>query len=206
MARKRFTFFRAFQVLFLKPARGMKRRSWRLSLFLFWAVLLSFFAVNVQAECSSNLANIGEKKYIVGVDKVEKVAVSSGNSAISNQPQDGKEWEVLARQRYAAGEFAEAAKYWQQAVSAFEVKGDWLNQAIALSNLSLTYQQFGRWEEANSAIAKSLSLLPLESKATSPAELKAIRPNSGYPRKWTMGTGPSQSCIKNSAASDQYLC
>jgi CHAT domain-containing protein len=174
MARKRFTFFRAFQVLFLKPARGMKRRSWRLSLFLFWAVLLSFFAVNVQAECSSNLANIGEKKYIVGVDKVEKVAVSSGNSAISNQPQDGKEWEVLARQRYAAGEFAEAAKYWQQAVSAFEVKGDWLNQAIALSNLSLTYQQFGRWEEANSAIAKSLSLLPLESKATSPAELKAI--------------------------------
>ncbi len=174
MARKRFTFFRAFQVLFLKPARGMKRRSLRLSLFLFWAVSISFFAVNVQAESASNLANIGAKNYRVGIDKVEKVAVSGRNSAISNQPQDGKELELLARQRYAAGEFAEAAKYWQQAVSAFEVKGDWLNQAIALSNLSLTYQQFGRWEEANSAIAKSLSLLPLESKATSPAELKAI--------------------------------
>lgn len=174
MARKRFTFFRAFQVLFLKPARGMKRRSLRLSIFLFLAVLIAFFAVNVQAQSSSNLARIEKYNSLVGVEKVAQVAVSGGNSAISNQPRDGKALEVLARQRYAAGEFAEAAKYWQQAVSAFEVKGDWLNQAIALSNLSLTYQQLGRWEEANSAIALSRSLLPEESKVKSLVELKAI--------------------------------
>jgi len=174
MARKRFTFFRAFQVLFLKPARGMKRRSLRLSIFLFLAVLIAFFAVNVQAQSSSNLARIEKYNSLVGVEKVAQVAVSGGNSAISNQPRDGKALEVLARQRYAAGEFAEAAKYWQQAVSAFEVKGDWLNQAIALSNLSLTYQQLGRWEEANSAIALSRSLLPKESKVKSLVELKAI--------------------------------
>jgi len=198
MARKRFTFFRAFQVLFLKPAHEMKRRSLRLSIFLFLAALIAVFAVNVQAQSSSNFARIGEYNSLAGVAQIAQVAVSGGNSAISNQPNsqlradrmptpqelleisisnqppDAKELEVLARQRYAAGEFAEAAKYWQQAVSAFEVKGDWLNQAIALSNLSLTYQQFGRWEEAEEAIEKSLSLLSQASAEKSPAELRAI--------------------------------
>ncbi|MCC3445304.1 MAG: tetratricopeptide repeat protein, partial [Microcoleus sp. PH2017_03_ELD_O_A] len=102
------------------------------------------------------------------------IQVPVGLSATALQQREGSESEKLARERYAAGEFEEAAKYWQQAVAAFEVKGDWLNQAIALSNLSLTYQQFGRWQEAEKAIEKSLSLLPQESRANLPAELRAI--------------------------------
>ncbi|MEG4817938.1 CHAT domain-containing protein [Microcoleus sp. K5-D4] len=110
--------------------------------------------------------------------EVEKTGIARQNyanmSAIALQQRQGSEWEKLARERYAAGEFEEAAKYWQQAAAAFEIKGDWLNQAIALSNLSLTYQQFGRWQEAENAIEKSLSLLPPDSGENSPAELRAI--------------------------------
>ncbi|NJK67688.1 MAG: tetratricopeptide repeat protein [Microcoleus sp. SU_5_3] len=95
-------------------------------------------------------------------------------NAIALQQQGGSEWEKLAKELYVAGKFEESAKYWQQAAVAFEVRGDWLNQAIALSNLSLTYQQFGRWQEADRAIEKSLSLLPPESGKNSPAELRAI--------------------------------
>ena len=42
---------------------------------------------------------------------------------------------------YEAGQFEEAAQSWQQAESSFAALGDKLNQAMALSNLSLTVQQ-----------------------------------------------------------------
>ncbi|WP_377476733.1 MAG: CHAT domain-containing protein [Microcoleus anatoxicus] len=102
------------------------------------------------------------------------IGIIPGNLGMGNESRSPQAWENLARTSYAAGEFAEAAKYWRQAVAGFEVGGDWLNQAIALSNLSLTYQQLGDWKEANSAIAKSRSLLPEESRVQSPGELKAI--------------------------------
>ena len=102
------------------------------------------------------------------------IGIIPGNLGMGNESRSPQAWENLARTSYAAGEFAEAAKYWRQAVAGFAAGGDWLNQAIALGNLSLTYQQLGDWKEANSAIAKSRSLLPEESKVQSPGELKAI--------------------------------
>ena len=45
------------------------------------------------------------------------------------------------RKLYQARQFEEAAKVWQQATDAFTAGRDRLNQAMALSNLSLTYQQ-----------------------------------------------------------------
>ncbi|GET38376.1 CHAT domain-containing protein [Microseira wollei] len=64
---------------------------------------------------------------------------------------------------YEAGQFSDAAKIWQQAADAFAAAGDKLNQASALSNLSLTYQQLGLWNQAKDAIANSLSLLNTDS-------------------------------------------
>lgn len=46
---------------------------------------------------------------------------------------------------YEAGRFAETAEVLQQAVQNYQQQGDDLRQAIALSNLALTYQQFGAW-------------------------------------------------------------
>ncbi|MEG4944234.1 CHAT domain-containing protein [Microcoleus sp. F4-D5] len=165
MARKRVTFFRAIEVLFLKLTRQIKIKSIRLFSILFLTVLFSVLATNVRAHQIFSW-EVG-KTEITQQNRVGAIAAAL-------QQREGSEWEKLARESYAAGEFEEAAKYWQQAVAAFEVKGDWLNQAIALSNLSLTYQQLGRWQEAETAIEKSLSLLPQESGENSPAELRAI--------------------------------
>ena len=60
---------------------------------------------------------------------------------------------------YNAGQYKQAAKVLQQAADAFATQGDKLNQAAALSNLSLTYQQLGRWQEAKEAITNSLNIL-----------------------------------------------
>jgi CHAT domain-containing protein len=65
---------------------------------------------------------------------------------------------------YQARQFEEAATVWQQVADALAARGDKLNQAMALSNLSLTYQQLGKWDEAQRAIATSLNLLPTQSR------------------------------------------
>lgn len=61
---------------------------------------------------------------------------------------------------YNQGNFPEAVGVWQEAVAAYRTAGDWLNEAMALSNLSLTYQKLGEWSRAEEAIGQSLQRLP----------------------------------------------
>lgn len=58
---------------------------------------------------------------------------------------------------YDAGQYEAAVEVLQQAVQ--QASGNVVNQATALSNLSLTYQQLGRWQDATQAIEASLKLL-----------------------------------------------
>lgn len=64
-----------------------------------------------------------------------------------------------ANQLYNSGKFTEAIPIWLKASDAFAQQKNALNQAMTLSNLSLTYQQLGDWEKANTAIIQSLNLL-----------------------------------------------
>ena len=65
-----------------------------------------------------------------------------------------------AKELYQAGQYQAALSLWQQAAAEYQKLGDNLNQAVALSNLSLTHQQLGEWQEARNAIASSIQLLP----------------------------------------------
>ncbi len=64
-----------------------------------------------------------------------------------------------ATELYQSGDWQPAAKSWQQAADLFARQKDKLNQAMALSNLSLTYQQLGKWQPAKKAIAESIAIL-----------------------------------------------
>jgi CHAT domain-containing protein len=75
---------------------------------------------------------------------------------------------------FDAGQFAEAVKVLQQAVAAYRSQSDQLQLAATLSNLSLTYQQLGAWEEAKQAISESLSLLKLQPTARSPQHTQIL--------------------------------
>lgn len=70
-------------------------------------------------------------------------------------------WQLAGQgnQYYNNGQFQEAVPIWQEAADAFATEGNHLNQAMALSNLSLTYQQLGDWEKAQEAVANSLNIL-----------------------------------------------
>jgi tetratricopeptide (TPR) repeat protein len=62
---------------------------------------------------------------------------------------------------YDAGRFDEAIAILQQAIQGYQQQGNTLRQAIALSNLALTYHQLGNWTQANEKITNSLNLLNL---------------------------------------------
>ena len=65
-----------------------------------------------------------------------------------------------AKELYQAQQYQSALPLWNLAVIGYARSGDRINQAIALSNLSLTHQQLGQWEAASRAIASNLELLP----------------------------------------------
>lgn len=64
-----------------------------------------------------------------------------------------------ARQHYQTAQYQEAVKDWQQAAQAFAEQGDSLNQAMAMSNLALSYQPLGEWHQAQLNLTQSLNLL-----------------------------------------------
>ena len=75
-----------------------------------------------------------------------------------------------AQKLYQNQQFATAVPLWEQAAKAFANSGDNLNQAMALSNLSLTYQQLGQWQAASTAIQASLKLLNTEPENDRPTD------------------------------------
>jgi CHAT domain-containing protein len=69
---------------------------------------------------------------------------------------------------YEAGRFAEAVDWGKQAVQDYTARGDRLHQALSLNYLSLAYQDLGQWQDAETAIAKSLELLTQTPQPTQP--------------------------------------
>ena len=70
-------------------------------------------------------------------------------------------WQLTsqATEFYQAKNWKQAAQSWQRVANIFASQEDKLNQAMALSNLSLTYQQLGKWQGAKTAIAESRTIL-----------------------------------------------
>lgn len=91
------------------------------------------------------------------------------------------------RSLYQTGRFSEAATVWQQVADAFAASGDKLGQAMALSNLSLTYQQMGEWEQAEDAIASSLTLVKNSPSSTQQRKILAQTLNIQGRLQFTLG-------------------
>ncbi|MBW4635342.1 MAG: CHAT domain-containing protein [Iphinoe sp. HA4291-MV1] len=106
-----------------------------------------------------------------GISPVVAAKVSSPTSIVQS-PYDAEQLANKAVKLYQSGKFAEAATAWKQTATVFAAKGDKLNQAMALSNLSLTYQQLGQWDQATKAIEDSLALLKTPSQGKE--ELKIL--------------------------------
>lgn len=83
--------------------------------------------------------------------------------------------EQQAKSNYTNQNFSEAAKLFQQAAQGYKAAGNPIQQALSLSNLSLTYQQLGQWNEAKQAIDESLSILKSLPETTSGRSLALVQ-------------------------------
>jgi CHAT domain-containing protein len=106
--------------------------------------------------CSGLLAlsisfGAGSAQAAQGATPVESVAASKtapSNSALEQ-----------GRQFYSKGQFNDAIQVWEQAAQQFARSGDRPNQALALSYLSLAYQELSQWDQAKQAIVTSVQLI-----------------------------------------------
>ena len=94
---------------------------------------------------------------VVGVPAITHRAVAV--APVAQQVLAAEQLLALGKQHYRAGRYSQAATVWQQASVAYRDRGLLLNQAVSLNYLSNAYQELGRWDEAQEAIASSLNLL-----------------------------------------------
>ncbi len=71
----------------------------------------------------------------------------------------GMELATKARSLYNSKDYQSAVTVWQKAANTFAQQQDLLNQGMALSNLSLTYQKLGEWQLGKESIESSLAIL-----------------------------------------------
>lgn len=74
--------------------------------------------------------------------------------------------EAIGRSLYQSGQYEAAVTQWQSIVDTHAIGQNSLAQASALSNLSLSYQQLGQWDQAQQAIEESLHLLRSQDETT----------------------------------------
>jgi Uncharacterized protein conserved in bacteria len=96
------------------------------------------------------------------------------NTIVRNNPLDATALFQQGKQYYTQGQYTESAEILQRAILGFSEQGDRVNQAIALSNLSLVFQQLGQWEKAEKTLESSLTLINDSSFSKKPLILAQI--------------------------------
>ena len=104
---------------------------------------------------------LGNNTFPLSTHQSTAVAIppKAPEKSLPNIPLDLQQLVQTGKQHYRDGQFAQAIVIWQQALQQFKQRGDSLNQAAVLSNLTLAYQQLSRYSEASTAISQSLNLL-----------------------------------------------
>jgi CHAT domain-containing protein len=113
---------------------------------------------------------------------------------IAPTPNSAEQLAEQAATLYQQGRYTAAIPIWQQAVDAYKARGDRLNQAMALSNLSLSYQQQGEWQQAKTTIATSLEILQSHSDEDR-VRLQLLAGALDIQGRWQLATGQAEAAL-----------
>ena len=94
-------------------------------------------------------------------------------TAAQTQTSDPHQLVQQGRQYYYDGQWQDALTVWQDAEAAFAAQGDTLNQAMALNNQAMAYQQLEQFPAAQQAINASRELLDFETLTSERARILA---------------------------------
>jgi CHAT domain-containing protein len=115
----------------------------------------------------------------------------------SAQQVNSSQDDLLQRSKalYDNEQFADAIALLQQAVTQYQAQQDEFNQAIALSNLSLTHQHLGHWAEAETAIQTSLALLRADRTLFSNERLSVLAQSLQVQGRLQLSQGQAEAAI-----------
>lgn len=113
--------------------------------------------------------------------------------ATAQVQQDASQLAIQGKADYRAGRFAASVNAWQQAAAKFATQGDRLNQAMALSNLSLAHQQLGQWDRASVSIESSLNLLQTQSQTQE--QLRVLAQSTDIQGRLLLEQGKAESAL-----------
>jgi tetratricopeptide (TPR) repeat protein len=108
----------------------------------------------------------------LAISAARGTAAGAGTPAAPLQRAQSTDPAELVRQgrvSYQNGDYGKAIASWQTALAIYSERRDSLNEAMLLSNLALAQQRLGQWQEANSKISASLSLLQNQSSSATHA-------------------------------------
>jgi CHAT domain-containing protein len=125
-------------------------------------------------------------------------AIYAGSTPVALAP---SQWVATGQSRYQAGRFAEAAIAWQRAADAFAQMPDPLNQAMALSNLSLTEQQLEQWDKSKQSISKSLELI--RTQPQTPSQKSVLAATLDIEGQLQLSTGQFDRALQTWQGSDE---
>ena len=115
--------------------------------------------------------------------------------------------DVLERgiELYTAEQYTAAVDTWQEAATLLAQEGDELGQALALSNLALTYQHQGKWQQTKTAIDRSLNLLAKQPKPQEDAIYWSIFAKAANTLgNWQLATGKPKLALATWEDAAQY--
>ncbi|MDX2211776.1 MAG: CHAT domain-containing protein [Oculatellaceae cyanobacterium bins.114] len=126
-------------------------------------------------------------------DRQVAVNLSEVNPPLATQPASLLD---QGKALYDAEQFSRAVPILQQAVQEAQARGNRLQQAIALSNLSLTYQQLGAWAEAEQALQQSLGLLEPQQATVTTQQLSVLAQTLNVQARLQLGQGQAQAALE----------
>ncbi|MEH2287800.1 CHAT domain-containing protein [Nostoc sp.] len=143
--------FGANSVKFKSKSRETAKTCWLTSLARFLRLPLYFLVALLSIVGSPVLAKVPSS-----INSSSQLSINLTSLAV---PTDAALLLEQGKVLYSNGNFAKAIEVLQQAVQIYKQQGENLKLAVALSNLSLAYQQLGAWSQAQQAITESLNLL-----------------------------------------------
>ncbi|MEM9217119.1 MAG: CHAT domain-containing protein [Cyanobacteria bacterium P01_F01_bin.150] len=124
--------------------RGPYGNATRLSQRYIWLTLLAIL-----------LCVVGMPALNAGISR----AIAPSSTVASTVAQTPEQQEQQAQTKYESGQYREAEALLQRSRQAYDIAGDWVGEAVTLSNLSLTYQQLGEWSNASCRVTQAIALL-----------------------------------------------
>ncbi|BAZ29860.1 TPR repeat protein [Cylindrospermum sp. NIES-4074] len=94
-----------------------------------------------------------------GIPAVANQSTSAESNRIGQQLSNPSELLQQGKNYYQAGQYAEAAKVWENALKSYQEQKEVFSQVQVLNYLALAYKDIGRTQQAQNAIAESLKLV-----------------------------------------------